>query len=347
MWTATNWNRPDGYELIDAGGGERLERFGPYTMVRPDPQVIWHTDKRGLWEHPDAIYHRSDRGGGEWEIRNLPDEWTVRYGKLSFVLHPFSFKHTGLFPEQAANWDWMSDIIAKAAKPRPRILNLFAYTGGASLAAAAAGAAVTHVDASKGAVTYAKQNAAISGLDDAPIRYLVDDCVKFMKRELRRGNRYDAVIMDPPSYGRGPSGEVWKLESGLEELVTLAAALLSDRPLFMLINAYTTGLQPEILTCLVRLIFNQEGTNIVDKKNQPDCDILTERSKSNKVMRRNASLTGLVGQQTEAVNADQCSQSLIYNRDIKPVSITTDALGLPISLTGMVLPCGNACRVVF
>ncbi len=241
MWIADKWND---YELIDTADGEKLERWGKYVLIRPDPQVIWHTDKKHKgWRSADAVYSRSSSGGGSWRVNKLPKEWNISYRDLRFVIRPMGFKHTGLFPEQAANWDWFSKLIKESAGPI-KVLNLFAYTGGATIAAAAAGASVCHVDASKGMVAQAKENAALSGLADAPIRYIVDDCKKFVERELRRGNKYDAVIMDPPSYGRGPSGEVWKIEDSIDSLVTLTAGLLSDKPLFFLINSYTTGLSP-------------------------------------------------------------------------------------------------------
>jgi 23S rRNA (cytosine1962-C5)-methyltransferase len=220
--------------------------------VRPDPQVIWNTprsDKR--WNKPNGHYHRSSKGGGEWEFFHLPQEWSIHYRELTFNLKPFSFKHTGLFPEQAANWDWFSSIIKDAGRP-VKVLNLFAYTGGATLAAAKAGAQVTHVDASKGMVTWAKENAAASGLADAPIRWLVDDCVKFVEREIRRGNTYDAIIMDPPSYGRGPKGEIWKIEESIFPFIRLTAQILSKDALFFLINSYTTGLQPAVLSYMIQ-----------------------------------------------------------------------------------------------
>lgn len=253
MWIADNWND---YEVIDTSAGEKLERWGSYILVRPDPQVIWNTpraDKR--WKKKNGHYHRSAKGGGEWEFFDLPEEWSISYRELTFRLKPFSFKHTGLFPEQAVNWDWFSSII-KGAKTRTpgkpiKVLNLFAYTGGATLAAASAGAAVTHVDASKGMVSWAKENAAASGLSDAPIRWLVDDCVKFVEREIRRGNTYDGIIMDPPSYGRGPKGEIWKIEENIFPLIGLASQLLSKDALFFLVNSYTTGLQPAVLTYMM------------------------------------------------------------------------------------------------
>ena len=243
MWIANDWKE---YEVIDTSCGEKLERWGKYTLVRPDPQVIWDTPKisRG-WKNMNAHYHRSKKGGGEWEFFDLPQQWDLHYKDLTFHLKPFSFKHTGLFPEQAVNWDWFGDKIRKAGRPI-KVLNLFAYTGGATLAAAAAGAQVTHVDASKGMVTWAKENAAASGLSEAPIRWLVDDCVKFVEREIRRGNHYDAIIMDPPSYGRGPKGEIWKIEEAIHPLIKLCVKLLSPNPLFFLINSYTYMLATEL-----------------------------------------------------------------------------------------------------
>ena len=258
MWIADRWKD---YCVIDCSAGEKLEHWGPYTLVRPDPQVIWDTPKTDKgWKKMNGHYHRSAKGGGEWEFFDLPQEWTIHYElpiekELTFHLKPFSFKHTGLFPEQAANWDWFSKKIADAKEKNPdreiKVLNLFAYTGGATLAAAAAGASVTHVDASKGMVTWAKENAISSGLGEAPIRWLVDDCVKFVEREIRRGNHYDAIIMDPPSYGRGPKGEIWKIEESVYPLVQLCTQLLTKQPLFFLINSYTTGLQPAVLTYMI------------------------------------------------------------------------------------------------
>lgn len=248
MFLADQWKD---YEVIDCSKGEKLERWGEYLLIRPDPQVIWDTPRTHKgWHRPNAHYHRSKKGGGEWEFFDLPQQWSIHYKDLIFQLKPFSFKHTGLFPEQAANWDWFSGKIKAAGRP-VKVLNLFAYTGGATIAAAAAGAHVTHVDASKGMVTWAKENAASSGLSEAPIRWIVDDCVKFVEREIRRGNHYDAIIMDPPSYGRGPKGEIWKIEDSIHSLVKLCAQLLTDRPLFFLINSYTTGLQPAVLSYLL------------------------------------------------------------------------------------------------
>ena len=283
MWIADHWND---YEVIDCSKGEKLERWGDFLLVRPDPQVIWDTPRthRG-WNKPNARYHRSAKGGGQWEFFDLPQQWTVRYENLTFNLKPFSFKHTGLFPEQAANWDWFGDLIARSGRP-VKVLNLFAYTGGATLAAAKAGAGVTHVDASKGMVTWAKENAKSSGLEQAPIRWIVDDCIKFAEREIRRGSRYDAVIMDPPSYGRGPKGEVWKIEDAIHPLVKLCSQLLSDRPLFFLINSYTTGLAPSVLSYMlsVEIASRHKGT------------------------------------------------------------VTAGELGLPVTRTGLVLPCGASGR---
>ena len=271
MWIAENWKD---YEVLDTSSGEKLERWGKYILVRPDPQVIWSTshDHKG-WKNKNGHYHRSQKGGGEWEFFNLPDEWSIHYelggangiksNQLTFNLKPFSFKHTGLFPEQAVNWDWFSGLIKNAGRPI-KVLNLFAYTGGATLSAAAAGAAVTHVDASKGMVGWAKENAASSGLSDAPIRWLVDDCVKFVEREIRRGNKYDAIIMDPPSYGRGPKGEIWKIEESIWPFVELTTQILSDDPLFFLINSYTTGLQPAVLSYMLNMAVKNRFGGVVE-----------------------------------------------------------------------------------
>lgn len=255
MWIADGWKD---YEVIDCSCGEKLERWGNYLLVRPDPQVIWDTPKKNAgWKKMNGHYHRSQKGGGEWEFFDLPQQWDIRYRELTFNLKPFSFKHTGLFPEQAANWDWFGERIKKAGRPI-KVLNLFAYTGGATLAAAKAGASVTHVDASKGMVGWAKENARSSGLEEASIRWIVDDCVKFVEREIRRGSKYDGIIMDPPSYGRGPKGEIWKIEDSIHPFVKLCAQLLSDDPLFFLINSYTTGLAPSVLSYLL-------GTEITPK----------------------------------------------------------------------------------
>ena len=293
MWIAENWKD---YEILDCSEGEKLERWAKYTLLRPDPQVLWKTPKKiKEWRKLNAHYHRSDKGGGSWEFFDLPEEWTINYDlpivgndsekggerdELTFHLKPFSFKHTGLFPEQAVNWDWTYTLIRNRIKQnngspagsssdassdkKIKVLNLFAYTGGATLAAAAAGAAVTHVDASKGMVNWAKENAASSGLSDAPIRWLVDDCKKFVEREIRRGNHYDGIIMDPPSYGRGPKGEIWKMEDSIYELVELTAQLLSDEPLFFLINSYTTGLAPAVLTYIMSTIITSKHGGSVE-----------------------------------------------------------------------------------
>ena len=283
MWLADQWKD---YEVLDTSNGEKLERWGDYFLVRPDPQVLWDTPKKlRQWKKPNGHYHRSHKGGGQWEFFDLPKTWDIQYKELKFHLQPFSFKHTGLFPEQAVNWDWFSDKIRKANRP-VKVLNLFAYTGGATLAAAAAGASVTHVDASKGMVNWAKENAQLSGLREKPIRWLVDDCVKFVEREIRRGNHYDGIIMDPPSYGRGPKGEIWKIEDAIHPLVKLCVQLLSDDPLFFLINSYTTGLAPSVLSYMM-------GVEIVPKFGG-------------------------------AVKAEE--------------------VGLPVSQTGLVLPCGASGR---
>lgn len=287
MFVADGWKE---YEVLDASEGEKLERWGDYILLRPDPQVIWDTKKtHPSYKKLNGHYHRSSKGGGDWEFFDLPEQWQLKYEKLglTFNLKPFKFKHTGVFPEQAANWDWFSSIIKGADRPI-KVLNLFAYTGGATLAAAKAGAAVTHVDAAKGMVAWAKENAVDSGLADAPIRWLVDDCMKFVEREIRRGNTYDAIIMDPPSYGRGPKGEIWKIEEAVYPLIKACSQILSDNPLFFLVNSYTTGLQPAVLTYML-------GTAL--EKYNPIVD-------SNEV-------------------------------------------GLPVSSTGLILPCGASGRVTF
>ena len=283
MWIAENWKD---YELLDCGDGEKLERWGRQILVRPDPQAIWEAPRRSsAWQNPDARYLRSNTGGGHWERRKLPEQWTVQYGELTFNVQPMNFKHTGLFPEQAVNWDFVMEKIRRAGRPI-QVLNLFAYTGGATVACAAAGASVCHVDAAKGMVAWAKENARSSGLADAPIRWIVDDCAKFVEREIRRGRRYDAIIMDPPSYGRGPSGEVWKLEQNLYPFVKLCAGVLSDDPLFVILNSYTTGLAPSVLGYILNLL-----------------------------------VSGTYGGHTE------CAE-----------------LGLPVTETGMALPCGATGR---
>ncbi len=245
MRVADNWKD---YELIDCSCGERLERWGNITLIRPDPQVIWKTEKKNpLWKKADAIYHRSQTGGGNWEIRNkIPDFWTIGYRDLTFNIKTMGFKHTGLFPEQAVNWDLTAEIIKNAGR-EVKVLNLFAYTGGATVSALKAGASVCHVDASKGMTLWAKENAFSSGVADKSVRWIVDDCIKFVQREIRRGNKYDIIIMDPPSYGRGPGGEVWKLENEVYGFVELCSQVLSDDPLMVLINSYTTGLSPSVM----------------------------------------------------------------------------------------------------
>ena len=283
MWLADQWKD---YEVLDTSNGEKLERWGDYFLVRPDPQVLWDTPKKlRQWKKPNGHYHRSHKGGGQWEFFDLPKTWDIQYKELKFHLQPFSFKHTGLFPEQAVNWDWFSDKIRKANRP-VKVLNLFAYTGGATLAAAAAGASVTHVDASKGMVNWAKENAQLSGLREKPIRWLVDDCVKFVEREIRRGNHYDGIIMDPPSYGRGPKGEIWKIEEKIYPFIELCTKILSDDPLFFLVNSYTTGLQPAVLSYML-------GTAVAKKHGG---------------------------------------------------KVSADEVGLPVSASGLVLPCGASGR---
>ena len=283
MWIADGWKD---YEVIDTSSGEKLERWGDYTLVRPDPQVIWNTprsDRR--WKTYDGRYARSNTGGGQWSEKRLPERWQVEYGPLTFNVKPMNFKHTGIFPEQAVNWDFSMEQIRKAKRP-VQVLNLFAYTGGATLAAAAAGASVCHVDAAKGMVAWARENAKSSGLENAPIRWIIDDCAKFVEREIKRGRRYDAIIMDPPSYGRGPSGEIWKLEKDLYPFLQLVTGVLSDDPLFVIINSYTTGLAPSVLGYML--------DTLVTKKH---------------------------GGQTE------CQE-----------------LGLPVTNSGLVLPCGSTGR---
>lgn len=253
MWIANEWKD---YAVLDCSGGEKLERWGNYTLVRPDPQVIWNTPRNHQgWRSYDAKYARSSTGGGAWSTKHLPEKWKIHYKELTFQVKPMNFKHTGVFPEQAANWDWVMAKIRSAHRPI-NVLNLFAYTGGATLACAAAGASVCHVDAARGMVAWARENAAASGLQERPIRWIVDDCAKFVEREIKRGRRYDAIIMDPPSYGRGPSGEVWKLEKDLYGFVKLCAGVLSDDPLFVVINSYTTGLAPSVVGYLSDSLFS-------------------------------------------------------------------------------------------
>ena len=285
MWLADQWKD---YELLDCGRGEKLERWGDKLLVRPDPQAIWNTPRshRG-WKKPDARYARSSTGGGQWADKSVPQRWQIHYKDLTFNVGLMNFKHTGVFPEQAANWDFAREQIQKAGRP-VSVLNLFAYTGGATIACAAAGASVCHVDAAKGMVQWARENAKISGLEDRPIRWIVDDCAKFVEREIRRGRTYDAIIMDPPSYGRGPSGEVWKLEENLYPFVELVAGVLSDNPLFVILNSYTTGLSPSVLTYILQTVIG-----------------------------------GKFGGHT-----------------------VSDELGLPVSATGLALPCGATGRWV-
>ncbi|MDR0489621.1 MAG: class I SAM-dependent methyltransferase [Oscillospiraceae bacterium] len=279
MWISDNWTD---YELLDCSGGERLERWGRHALIRPDPQVIWHTPKnRPEWNVADAVYTRSQSGGGRWRSNGITDKWHIGFGDFIFNVSLMNFKHTGLFPEQAVNWEYVTSMIRSAGRGIS-VLNLFAYTGGATLAAASAGADVCHVDAARGMVSRARDNAKSSGLDEKPIRWIVDDCAKFVEREIKRGRRYDALIMDPPSYGRGPSGEVWKLEDNLYDFVKLCAGVLSDDPLFVLINSYTTGLSPSTLTYIVQ---------------------------------------SLLGGHAES-----------------------GELGLPVTSSGLVLPCGASCR---
>ena len=276
MWLADRWRD---YEVLACSAGKKLERWGSYVLVRPDPQVIWDVPRTHEgWKRNNGVYHRSDKGGGSWELHELPKEWSISYEPsdkqaegdhpLTFRLKPFQFKHTGLFPEQAANWEWFMPLIRREAAGRAaddpvRVLNLFAYTGGATVAAAAAGAVVTHVDASKGMVGWAKENFAASGLEQQPARFLVDDCEKFVRREIRRGRKYDAVILDPPSYGRGPDGEIWKLEDKIYGLLMLLRETISDRPLFFLLNSYTTGLQPVVLRDLMALTLAEKAGGVL------------------------------------------------------------------------------------
>lgn len=265
----------DDYELIDTSCGERLERWRDIILIRPDPQIIWNTERTNpLWNNAHARYHRSSSGGGAWErYKKVPDVWTVRYGDLQFNLKPMGFKHTGLFPEQAVNWDLMARIIRESRR-EVKVLNLFGYTGAATLACAAAGASVTHVDASKGMVSWAKDNAAASRLSDRPIRWLVDDCKKFVLREIRRGNKYDGIVMDPPSYGRGPNGEVWKIEEQLWDLLQICNEVLSDDPLFFLLNSYTTGLSPSVMQYMLSCVIakGRQGTVTCDEIGIPVTD---------------------------------------------------------------------------
>ena len=255
MNIANNWKD---YKILDMADGQKLERWGDVVLARPDPQIIW---KQKLypqkWKNINATYHRSKTGGGAWEYnKKMPSQWQIKYKELTFNIKPMGFKHTGLFPEQAVNWDWMMDKI-RNEKREIKVLNLFAYTGGATVACAAAGASVCHVDSSKGMVTWAKENIAASGLENRPVRYIIDDVVKFVNREIRRGNKYDAIIMDPPSYGRGANGEVWQFENNIYDLVELCTNVLSDNPLFFLINSYTTGISSKVLENILNLTVNK------------------------------------------------------------------------------------------
>ena len=255
MWISDKWQD---FELLDCSGGEKLERWGSYYLVRPDPQAIWDTPREDeRWSCRDGRYRRSQTGGGARDQGGLPASWRISYGELTFNVKPMNFKHTGLFPEQACNWDYAMEKIRSAGRP-VNVLNLFAYTGAATVACAKAGASVCHVDAAKGMVAWAKENAAASGLSEAPIRWIVDDCTKFVEREIRRGRKYDAIIMDPPSYGRGPGGEIWKLEQNLWPFVSLCAGVLSDDPLFVIINSYTTGLSASVLSYVAESIFTKK-----------------------------------------------------------------------------------------
>ena len=283
IYVSDKW---EDFELIDCSKGEKLERWGKYYLVRPDPQAIWETPRRNEhWNVRDGRYQRSESGGGSWDKAALPESWQIRYGELRFNVRPMNFKHTGIFPEQACNWDWAMEKI-RGAKREISVLNLFGYTGAATLACAKAGASVCHVDAARGMVAWGKENAQLSGLADAPIRWIVDDCAKFVEREIRRGHRYDAIIMDPPSYGRGPGGEVWKLEKDLWPFVSLCAGVLSDDPLFVLINSYTTGLSPSVLSYVSESIFTRKYGGHADSRE----------------------------------------------------------LGLPVTDSGLILPCGATCR---
>jgi len=283
MWIADQWRD---FELVDCSSGEKLERWGDYYVVRPDPQAIWETPRTSPeWDRQSGHYQRSNSGGGSWDRRKLPESWEISYGELKFQIKPMNFKHMGLFPEQATNWDWAMEKIKEAGRP-VSVLNLFAYTGGATVACLKAGASVCHVDAAKGMVAWAKKNAEVSGVIDKPVRWIVDDCEKFVQREIRRGHHYDAIIMDPPSYGRGPGGEVWKLENDLWKFVSLTADVLSDDPLFVLINTYTTGLAPSVLTYISESIFSKKYGG----------------------------------------------------------SSESQELGLPVTETGLALPCGCSCR---
>ena len=261
MWIADGWKD---YELLDCGGGEKLERWGEQYLVRPDPQAIWDSPRKNpAWKRANARYLRSQSGGGHWEKKTLPESWKIRYRDLTFQVKPMNFKHTGLFPEQAVNWDFAMEKIRNAGRPI-RVLNLFAYTGGATVACAKAGASVCHVDAAKGMVAWARENARLSGLGEAPIRWIVDDCKKFVQREIRRGRKYDAIIMDPPSYGRGPSGETWKIEEDVADFIDLTMGVLSDKPLFVLISSYSTGLAPSVMSYLLGITAGKRAAGKIE-----------------------------------------------------------------------------------
>lgn len=273
------------YECIDAGNGEKLERWGNYILRRPDPWALWTHDDSNVWKKYDAIYHRSDKGGGNWEfVKKLPDYWTIKYRDLTFKVSPTNFKHTGLFPEQAYNWDYIMDKISSAGRPI-KVLNLFAYTGGATIASSFAGASlVVHVDASQGMNDWAKENAKLTGIENNNIRYICDDCLKFVEREKRRGNKYDAIIMDPPTYGRGPSKELWRFEDSLNKLIEECADILSDNPCFFIVNSYTKGITPEILYNVIstsklsklkgKITSEELGLKITDSKLVLPCGVV-------------------------------------------------------------------------
>ena len=268
MFVSENWKD---FEVLDCSNGEKLERWGKFFLIRPDPQAIWSTPREDeRWSTADGSYKRSSTGGGKWNKGDLPESWQIHYADLTFNVKPMNFKHTGIFPEQAANWDFAMEKI-RDAKREISVLNLFGYTGAATLACAKAGASVCHVDAAKGMVSWGKENAAASKLSNAPIRWIVDDCAKFVEREIRRGRKYDAIIMDPPSYGRGPGGEVWKIEDNLWDFVSLTANVLSDNPLFVIINSYTTGLAPSVLSYMTESIFTKKfgGSSVADELGLP------------------------------------------------------------------------------
>ena len=251
------------YELLDMADGKKLEKWGKYILDRPDPQVVWSKKNTNMWDKADAIYHRSTKGGGYWEnITKVPEAWTVNYKDLIFNIKQMGFKHTGLFPEQAVNWDFMIDKI-KSSNRKIKVLNLFAYTGGATVACLYAGADVVHVDSSRGMVDWAKENVKASNLEDKFVRFIVDDVIKFVKREIRRGNKYDAIVMDPPSFGRGANGEVWNIEESLYPLIELCMEVLSDNPLFFLINSYTTGMSPTVLENILNMTINEKYKGLV------------------------------------------------------------------------------------